>query len=333
MRFIRSFLHILYKKLHSYVVPSRHNAYRPYLLRKQWLLFFLTVTLTAEAVLVINVLSHESARNYLAAVLPLEVVALTNTERNHNNLPLVTQNQLLTDAAQAKAEDMALLGYFSHSGPDGKEPWAWIREAGYVYASAGENLAVRFNESSNVVRAWMASPGHRANIVKAGYTEIGVGVADGIYQGAPATFVVQYFARPYGTPAPLPPPVVLGPEGDSGAQLLAAVGSQQIGDSLIRSVVRLGTEPSSSALYVLGGVVSVLIMLLGVTFFAQIQIQPVEMLAGGSVVALIALSFLALNMTVMAPTPELTQTASIFNAAGNSVLVGEEGATTLTEEI
>jgi len=324
---------MFYKKLLSYTVPSRHNAYRPHLLRKQWLLFFLTVTLTAEAVLVLNVLSHESARNYLAAVLPLEVVALTNAERANNHIASLAPNSFLSNAAQAKAEDMATLGYFSHRGPDGKEPWAWIREAGYLYASAGENLAVRFNESASVVHAWMASPGHRANIVKAGYTEIGVGVADGIYQGAPATFVVQYFARPQGTPAPLPPSVVLGPESVSDTQLLAAVGTQQVSDSLIRSVARLGTEPSQSALYVLGGVAAVLIMLLGVTFFTQIQVQPVEMLAGGSVVAGIALSLIALNMTVLAPTPDLTQTASIFDSAGNSVLVGEEGATTLTEEI
>jgi uncharacterized protein YkwD len=329
---VRGFLRTLFRQIHRHTVPSRHNAYRPHLLRKGWLLFFLTVTLTAETVLLVNVFAHESARNYLAAVLPLEVVQLTNAERAHNNVMLLTQSDLLTQAAEAKAKDMAQLGYFSHRGPDGKEPWAWIREAGYGYAAAGENLAVRFNESASVVHAWMASPGHRANIVKAGYTEIGVGIADGVYQGAPATFVVQYFARPQGTPAPLPPAVVLG-EHVSTDQFAAAAARAPVGDSLLRNVVKLGTEPSQSALYVLGGVASVLIMLLGVTFSMHIQIQPTEMLAGGTVVAGIALGFLAINLTVLAPEPSAGQAASMYYATSNAVFVGEEGAVTLTEEI
>lgn len=332
MRFVRSFLRTIYKHVHRYAVPSRHNAYRPHLLRKQWLLFFLTVTLTAEAVLLANVFANESARNYLAAVMPLEVVELTNIERSRSSVAALTPNDQLALAAEAKAADMAAKGYFAHRGPDGKEPWAWIRESGYAYASAGENLAVRFNESASVVRAWMASPGHRANIVKAGYTEIGVGVADGYYQGAPATFVVQYFARPQGTPAPLPPAVVLGTD-SGGESLVAAAAQSTVGDSLVRSVVKLGTEPSQSALYVLGGVAAVLVMLVGMTFSMHIQVQPTEMLAGGTVVAGIALGFLALNLSLLNPTPEAAQTATIFNSAGNAVFVGEEGATTVYEQI
>lgn len=328
----RGFVSTWWRKGHVYVVPSRHNAYRPHLLGKQWLLFFLTITLTAEAVLLVNVLTHESARSYLAAVLPLEVVDLTNAERVVNNVGTVSEHPLLTAAAKAKAEDMARLQYFSHTGPDGKSPWTWIKERGYVYASAGENLAVRFDESADVVRAWMASPGHRANIVRAGYTEIGVGVAGGTYQGAPATFVVQYFARPLGTNPPLPAPVVLGPDSTAGSGLVAAAAQQPLGDSLIRSVIRLGTEPSTSALYVLGGVAAVMVMLLSVTFFTQLQVQPVEMLKGGSLVAFIALSLLALNMSVLGSAPKQTHTADIFTAAGNSVLVGEEGATTFVFE-
>lgn len=332
MRKVRGFLRTLHRHIHRHVLPSRHNAYRPQLLTKGWLLFFLTVTLTAEAVLLVNIFAHESARNYLAAVLPLEVVDLTNVERARSNVALLTQNDLLTKAAEAKAKNMATLGYFAHRGPDGKEPWAWIRESGYTYAAAGENLAVRFNESASVVRAWMASPGHRANIVKAGYTEIGVGVAEGVYQGTQATFVVQYFARPQGVPAPLPSAVVL--DANNTEQLVAAAAlNSSPGDSLLRGVIRVGTEPSQSALYVLGGVAAVLVMMLSVTFMMQIQIQPTEMLAGGAVVASIALGFIAINLTVLAPNPTGGQTAHIYSSAGNAVFVGEEGATTLYEEI
>lgn len=330
MRFVRSFLRMLGWRLHRHVVPSPGNAYRPHLLRKPWLLFFLTVTLTAESVFALNVFTHESAREYLAAVMPLEIIDLTNAERTQNHVGALTHNAQLTKAAAAKAADMASIGYFAHRGPDGKEPWAWIREAGYTYASAGENLAVKFNESASVVRAWMASPGHRANMVKAGYTDIGVGVAEGYYQGAPATFVVQYFARPQGTPAPLPPGVVLGDEPEE--SLLAAAAQSSVGDSLVRNIVKLGTEPSQSALYILGGVAAVLIMLVGITFAVHIQVQPGEMLAGGTVVAGVALGFLALNLAVLEHIPEKTETATIFNQ-GAAVFVGEEGATTLYEEI
>jgi uncharacterized protein YkwD len=332
MRF-RGFLRSLYKKLHSHILPSSYNAYRPHLLRKPWLLFFLTVTLTAETVFLANIVTHQSARNYLAAVLPAEVVELTNKERSYNSVEELARHPLLEMAAQAKAEDMAREGYFSHTGPDGKEPWAWIEEEGYLYASAGENLAVRFNESADVVRAWMESPGHRANIVKAGYTEIGVGVAEGVYQGAPATFVVQYFARPLGVRPPLPAPVVLTlPGTEPVSTVLAAATGQPVRDSLLRSIVKLGTEPSASALYVLAAVALLLIVLVVITFFKHIQVQPAEMLVGGSVIAIIAISFLALNITTLGASAELSQTAAIFNSAGNSVLVGEGGTTTETSE-
>ncbi|HVZ76134.1 MAG TPA: CAP domain-containing protein [Candidatus Paceibacterota bacterium] len=184
------------RKLKDHFIPSKRNVYRPHMLRRPWLLFFLTVVLTSEAVFVADLIARQSAFNFVAAVLPGEVIALTNDERATNNVGQLTENADLDAAAQAKAEDMAAKGYFAHVGPDGKEPWTWISEYGYSYQAAGENLAVRFEDSSDVVNAWMASPTHRANIVKPVYTQIGVGVAQGIYQGAPATYVVQYFGEP-----------------------------------------------------------------------------------------------------------------------------------------
>lgn len=133
---------------------------------------------------------------YSAAVLHSDIVAFTNIERAHSELTSLTENPVLNAAAQAKANDMATKGYFSHTGPDGQLPWHWFVEAGYDYRYAGENLAVRFSDSREVVNAWMASPTHKANIVKSQYQEIGIGVAEGVYQGVPATFVVQFFASP-----------------------------------------------------------------------------------------------------------------------------------------
>ena len=109
---------------------------------------------------------------------------------------------------------MAARQYFAHNSPDGKTPWYWLQRVGYRFSAAGENLAVNFFESSDVASAWMNSPSHRANIVKKGYKEIGIGVANGIYEGRNTVFVVQFFGTPLAmpvavatTPTITPPPV------------------------------------------------------------------------------------------------------------------------------
>jgi len=132
----------------------------------------------------------------IGAILPSVVVMLTNDARTFNDQSPLTINMQLTRAAQNKANDMALKGYFSHVAPDGTLPWIWIKGAGYQYKYAGENLAVNFADSGELVQAWLASPEHRANILKSNYTEIGIGMATGTYQGKEAVFVVQYFATP-----------------------------------------------------------------------------------------------------------------------------------------
>jgi hypothetical protein len=95
-----------------------------------------------------------------------------------------------------KANDMAEKGYFAHTSPEGKTPWYWFKQAGYDYSYAGENLAVNFFESKDVAEAWMNSPTHRANIVKKDYTEIGIAVATGMYEGRQSVFVAQLFGTP-----------------------------------------------------------------------------------------------------------------------------------------
>lgn len=160
-------------------------------------LFEATAIAGGVMILVLVALGIDSSGpTYSAAVLNSDIVAFTNIERARNELNSLTENSVLNAAAQAKANDMAAKGYFSHTGPGGELPWSWFVAAGYDYRYAGENLAVRFSDSREVVNAWMASPTHKANIVKSQYTEIGIGVADGTYQGQPVTFVVQFFATP-----------------------------------------------------------------------------------------------------------------------------------------
>ncbi|MFM7089002.1 MAG: CAP domain-containing protein, partial [Candidatus Paceibacterota bacterium] len=131
-----------------------------------------------------------------AAVLPSVLTQETNEKRIENALPQLSTNPLLVEAAEMKARDMAARGYFSHDTPEGKTPWYWLDQVGYTYVYAGENLAVNFNESSDVTQAWMNSPSHRDNIIKDHYTEIGIATAVGLYKGKEAVFVVQFFGTP-----------------------------------------------------------------------------------------------------------------------------------------
>ncbi len=333
MKFSQDFL----KKVQQYLIPSEENVYRPHLLRKSWLIFFVAIILTAEGVFLVDLVARQSALDFLAAVLPGEVIAFTNDERSLQAVGPLTENALLTAAAQAKAADMAAKGYFSHVGPDGKEPWAWVKESNYTYRYAGENLAVRFTGSKDVVNAWMASPTHRANIVKPVYTEIGIGVAQGEFQGQPATFVVQYFGTPQTAS------VAVSAEESEPSVSAANTNSQVAGaatqesnsvpaademtaaivpvtqhqetpwSSVIKSLLQSETQPSSMVLWVLAGIAMLMVVGLALTFFVHIQIQPTDMLIGGAVVAVMAISFIALNLQ----TPfgvTATQTAAVMGA-------------------
>ncbi len=132
----------------------------------------------------------------VSTILPAVIVDLTNKERDTESLGTLKRNDVLDAAAKLKAEDMAQYEYFAHYSPTGVSPWHWFDAVSYDYVNAGENLAVHFTDSSDVVDAWMDSPTHRANIMNGNYTEIGVGTAKGEYKGFPTVFVVQLFGTP-----------------------------------------------------------------------------------------------------------------------------------------
>ncbi len=127
------------------------------------------------------------------------LVELANADRAARGKEALSIDPLLSAAAQRKANDMAARGYFSHNSPTGMSPWQWFTAVGYSYRHAGENLALNFTDPAQLEQVWMSSAAHRANIVKSVYTEVGVGVAEGMYRGKKATFIVQMFATPGGT--------------------------------------------------------------------------------------------------------------------------------------
>lgn len=83
----------------------------------------------------------------------------------------------LSEIARNFAQDMKDRGYFSHRSPEGETMTSRLREGGAVYRAAGENIARGQKSPEVVMRAWMNSPGHRANIMNARYRRIGVGRA------------------------------------------------------------------------------------------------------------------------------------------------------------
>jgi len=151
----------------------------------------------------------QSSEWLVSTVLPAVVINLTNQERTGVARPPLVRSETLDRAAKLKAEHMANNQYFSHYSPDGVSPWYWFDQAGYVYAHAGENLAIHFTDSSQVVDAWMKSPTHRENIVSDLYQEIGVGTAKGRYEGYDTVYVVQLFGTQAVPPASSPNPTEL----------------------------------------------------------------------------------------------------------------------------
>jgi hypothetical protein len=182
----------------------------PQLLRRGAMLGMLGMVLLSFAAANLQALLWQSSQWLVSTILPAIVVELTNEERADIAAPALKRSSVLDEAAQLKAEHMAAEGYFAHYSPKGVTPWDWFDKVGYVYAHAGENLAIHFSDSGEVVEAWMKSPTHKANIVNGNYTEIGVGTAKGTYQGYDTIFVVQLFGTP-ALPIARPTPQVAAP--------------------------------------------------------------------------------------------------------------------------
>ena len=108
------------------------------------------------------------------------VLILTNAERNKAGLPPLVLSRDLQIAAQSYADVLASSGCFEHT--CGPVPNLADRDALAGYAgwwSIGENLAGGYDTPESVMAGWMASPGHRANILSVTFTEIGVGLSNG----------------------------------------------------------------------------------------------------------------------------------------------------------
>jgi uncharacterized YkwD family protein/spore coat assembly protein SafA len=123
-----------------------------------------------------------------------EVIRLTNQERAKAGLAILKSNWLLSRVAKYKSQDMASKNYFSHYSPTYGSPFKMMESFGLKFSAAGENIASGQKSPQEVVRSWMNSLGHRANILSPSFTEIGVGVAK---NSKGVLYWTQMFIRPY----------------------------------------------------------------------------------------------------------------------------------------
>lgn len=188
------------KVVKKLLIAHKHNDYRPHFVRLGSGIALVVVSIalfTATKPLGLWI----SKTNLGASVYPAVLTDMANTIRLQNGFGTLSVSPTLTKAAKLKAEDMATKGYFAHNTPEGYLPWHWFELADYQYIYAGENLAVDFSESADIQNAWMASPGHRANILNGHFTEIGIATAQGTFQGRQTVFVVEMFGSPKILPA------------------------------------------------------------------------------------------------------------------------------------
>lgn len=184
----------VHKRVKLAVVPHKANQFRPRAIGRWGIAVIVLAVLLAQGlyngVITGNVLGAE------AQVTPAGLVDATNKARAQQGEQPLVVNKKLSHAAQLKASSMFEQQYWAHIAPDGTTPWHWFSEAGYIYMDAGENLAKNFTTSDSTLSAWLASPTHRANVLKAEYKDVGFAVMSGTLDGKPTTLIVALYGTP-----------------------------------------------------------------------------------------------------------------------------------------
>lgn len=104
-----------------------------------------------------------------------QVLNLVNQERSARGLGALTLDNSLSNVAYLHSKDMSDNNFFSHNNLKGETPFDRIKKASISYKTAGENIAMGYKSPEAVVDGWMNSDGHRANILNASFTKMGLG--------------------------------------------------------------------------------------------------------------------------------------------------------------
>ncbi len=185
--------------LRRYFIPHEGNNFYPHFLHSKRTAFYSLLMLAIKAVVVVFVILLPAEAFLLPDVLKEQqdkIITYTNDVRRQKGLTELTDISTLTVSADTRAKDMADNNYFSHKGPNNHTLAYFLKQSGYSYRVAGENLAMGFSDAQSVVNAWIKSPTHYANLIDSDYTQIGVGIEAGYYNDQPTVFVAQHFGDP-----------------------------------------------------------------------------------------------------------------------------------------
>jgi hypothetical protein len=293
------------KFIKKYFIPHEENEYKPHFFRSGMTVMILSGILLLEIIFVVQAFVILPRTNQYASILPSIVFDLTNKNREAVGESYLTENPILAKAAQMKAEDMARRGYFSHNDPNGEAPWEWFTRAGYDFLYAGENLAVNYVDSEDVVHAWMKSETHKKNILNAKFSQIGVGVARGKYEGKDVLFIVQFFGTPVqaaiknSSVTTKPNNVVVASNGTPPSVSQPQLQSQEqetVYTAFIKSLFLFPRAAISTIYLVLITMISLAFMLM---IFIKFHIQHSHLIINGAVMLLFIGSLLVLNQYLL----------------------------------
>jgi uncharacterized protein YkwD len=176
-------------------IPRESNNHRAKILHHTNILLTIVFLLLATFLTQKIKVAFPSVLGISADISSEQLLLLTNKERQNAGVGSLVINDKLTQAASEKANDMLEYDYWAHNSPTGKTPWTFIKSAGYSYIYAGENLARGFSTPEDVIRAWMESPDHRANMLSSNYRDVGFAVKLGKLNGEETVLIVEEFGN------------------------------------------------------------------------------------------------------------------------------------------
>ncbi len=178
-----------------FFVPHHKNNHRAKLLHNISLFVIILAVACSSSLAIFLHRTHPEVLGISYQISDIELLNLTNFERQQNGLPPLALDRQLSQAAANKGAHMFAHDYWAHFAPDGTSPWQFIKAAGYDYSYAGENLARGFTTSVDAVNAWMKSPTHRANILSPLYKDVGFAIREGRLQGEDTILIVEEFGQ------------------------------------------------------------------------------------------------------------------------------------------
>lgn len=129
-----------------------------------------------------------------AQVTTEQVISKHNELRVSQGLNSLRENSKLTKAAQRKAQEMVNTNCWSHKCPKDSSTWVYVKDEGYNYLYIGENLGHGYSSIDRYMFEWQNSEAHWVNMVNPKFSEIGVGIAHGNFQGKiNVPVIVVYF--------------------------------------------------------------------------------------------------------------------------------------------